>query len=448
MIPEQFLEIARVLPEPLLLVTGEGEILAVNQPTATILLLNVKEIVGKMLFDFVIEPPEKIIKYLQACSRSRQMIFGSLTLRKQDGETIIYRCEGAVIQPSSPESVSLNLLRLKKRTYANNNFILLNDKIKELTHEIQQRKQVEEELNITNAVLQKTLYELQKTQIQLIQTEKMSSLGQLVAGIAHELNNPVNFIRGNISYASEYIQNLLGLVEMYQQEYPDPSKEIQEEIAAINLNFISEDLNKLLQSMKVGSDRICEIIKSLRNFARLDEAEVKNVDIHSGIDSTLVILQHRLKAKPEFPEIEVVKEYGQLPVVDCYPGQLNQVFMNILSNAIDALEESFVTSQKSFVEYKESHPQIRICTEVLNDSWITIRIADNGPGMTQKICQQVFDPFFTTKPVGKGMGLGLSICYQIIVDKHGGQLHCLSELGRGTEFVIQIPIHQAFLQSI
>ncbi|MBO3461264.1 ATP-binding protein [Aetokthonos hydrillicola] len=472
MSPEQFLELARVLPEPLLLITGRGEILAANQPTATILDLNVKEIVGRMLFDFVIEPREKIISYLQACSRSRQMILSSLTLRQQNGETIIYRCEGAVLQPSSPECVSLNVLRLKKRASASNNFILLNEKIKELTKEIQQRKQVEENLCMTNDILQKTLYKLQATQIQLIQTEKMSSLGQLVAGIAHEINNPMNFIHGNIFHASEYIQNLLGLVQLYQQEYPDPSQEIQEEIAAINLDFIKQDLNQLLESMRVGTDRICEIVKSLRTFARVDEAEIKNVDIHSGIDSTLVILQHRLKAKPESPKIEVVKEYGELPVVNCYPGQLNQVFMNILSNAIDALEESFASSRLPFIENKEifrdnvsnkskglgvvvpelsspnqtvsqmTEPEILIRTEVLNDSWIAIRIADNGPGMTERVRQQVFDPFFTTKPVGKGMGLGLSICYQIIVEKHGGQLHCASDLGRGTEFCIQIPISQ------
>ncbi|SRR5579883_2192660 len=436
MTPEQFLKLAQVLPEPLLFITGEGEILATNRPAATMLERSSKEIVGKMLFDFVVESPEQVIKYLQSCSKSRQMVFSSLTLRNHDGETLICRCEGAVIQPKSKESPALNLLRLKKRTLASSNFILLNQKIQELTNEILQRRRAEEKLSNINVALQQTLHELQQTQLQLIQTEKMSSLGQLVAGIAHEINNPISFIEGNLFYATKYLHNLLELVQMYQNDYPNPNPGIQNKIEAIDLSFIQEDLNNLLNSMRVGTERISEIVKSLRNFSRLDESEVKNVDIHSGIDSTLVILQHRLKAKNNCPPIEVIREYGQLPLISCYPSQLNQVFMNILSNGIDALDE--YNQQRTLEEIKNNPSKIWIRTEIIDNNWIAIRITDNGPGMTEKVRQQIFDPFFTTKPVGKGTGLGLSISYQI-VNKHGGLLHCVSEVGLGTEFIIEIP---------
>ncbi|HEY9741546.1 MAG TPA: GAF domain-containing protein [Coleofasciculaceae cyanobacterium] len=300
--------------------------------------------------------------------------------------------------------------------------------------------------------LEQALQELQKTQTQLVQSEKMSSLGQLVAGVAHEINNPVSFIYGNLVHAGGYTQDLLGLLQLYQQQYPNPTSEIQSEIEAIDLDFLIEDLPKLLDSMRVGAERICEIVRSLRNFSRLAEAEMKAVDIHEGLDSTLVILQNRLKAQGEHPEIQVIKEYGNLPRVECYAGQLNQVFMNLLTNAIDALEESVVTGQQSGFSEKttdngqrttDKRPIIRIRTELLDDQQIAIRIADNGPGMTAQVQAKLFDPFFTTKPVGIGTGLGLSISYQIVVEKHGGQLNCLSELGQGTEFLIQIPLLQA-----
>ena len=279
---------------------------------------------------------------------------------------------------------------------------------------------------------------LQRTQTHLVQSEKMSSLGQLVAGVAHEINNPVNFIYANLDHASEYIEDLLGLVELYQQRYPNPSPDIQSEIATIELDFLIEDLPKLLDSMKVGAERICEIVRSLRNFSRLSEAEIKPVDIHEGLDSTLMILQSRLKAQGKHPEIQVIKEYGNLPKVECYAGQLNQVFMNVLSNAIDAIDEQ--NQMRSFEEINSNPSTIRVRTELFNEHQVAIRIADNGPGMTQQVKQRLFDPFFTTKPVGSGTGLGLSISYQIVVEKHGGQIHCVSELGQGTEFVIQIPL--------
>jgi signal transduction histidine kinase len=326
--------------------------------------------------------------------------------------------------------------------------------------------------------LQQALRELQRTQAQLIQSEKMSSLGQLVAGVAHEINNPVNFIYGNLIYAQEYSQDLLSLVQLYRAAYPNPPAVIKERIDAIDLEFIMTDFAQLQDSMKIGAERIREIVRSLRTFSRLDESDSKAVDIHTGIESTLMILQSRLKAKSAHPGISIIKEYGDLPLVECYPGQLNQVFMNLLTNAIDALEEKITNEQLEAIDNPSKtatnfSPTITINTGVMGTNGfsshltphpsphpilrepiqatsspqeypphIFIRIADNGPGMTQKTQQQLFDPFFTTKPVGRGTGLGLAISYQIVVEKHGGQLWCNSVLGQGAEFVVEIPIIQ------
>ncbi|MDF5736821.1 MAG: ATP-binding protein [Nostoc sp.] len=449
MTPEQFLEFARVLPEPLLLVSGEGHLLATNKPVTDMLGLRRQELRGKMLFEFVTESANDIVKYLQACSSSRAMIIGSLTLRKNDGQTLVCRSQGAVIQPWSPKSSALILLRLENRTLASSNFILLNEKIDELAKEVQRRKQAEsalkkanQELEIrveerTNA-LQETLKELQLMQTQLIQAEKMSSLGQMVAGIAHEINNPVSFIYGNLHHAHQYTQDLLNLVQIYQQFYSNPPPEIQEQIEEIDLDFLIPDITKLFHSMKVGTERIQEIVKSLRNFSRLDEAEVKQVNVHEGIDSTLMILEHRLQARHEYPEIKVIKKYSQLPNVTCYPGQLNQVFMNILANAIDALEDSANNDNQKLTK---NNPQIQIKTELIDEKWIMISIADNGLGINEQVRSKLFDPFFTTKTVGKGTGLGLYISYQIIVEKHKGQLNCFSVPRKGAEFVIKIPVN-------
>lgn len=284
-----------------------------------------------------------------------------------------------------------------------------------------------------------TLLKLQRTQMQMIQSEKMSSLGQLVAGVAHEINNPVNFIYGNLSHANDYIQDLLGLINLYQQHYPKPALEISTETEAIDLEFLREDLVKLLNSMKVGADRIQLIVASLRNFSRMDEAEKKQVNIHEGMDSTLMILQNRIKARPDRVEIKILKDYGDLPCVDCYAGQLNQVFMNILVNAIDALEERLTLhSPSADVPYI---PTITIRTTIVATQSIEIAIADNGMGMPEAIKSRIFDPFYTTKPIGKGTGMGMSISYEIITTKHGGTLNCTSNSGTGTEFVIQIPLH-------
>ena len=281
--------------------------------------------------------------------------------------------------------------------------------------------------------LEQALLELQRTQAQLVQTEKMSSLGQLVAGVAHEINNPVGFIIGNINYACDYMQDLLGVVNLYQQYYPEPVEAIQAEVEKIDLDFLMTDFPKLLSSMKVGADRVNQIVLSLRNFSRNDEAAMKPANIHEGIDNTLLILRNRLKAQGGSPEIQVLKEYGTLPLVECYAGQLNQVFMNLISNAIDALEESRCNDSCLL-------PWIQICTEAKGDNWAVIYIKDNGAGMTEEVQQKLFNPFFTTKPMGKGTGLGLSISYQIVVEKHSGQLQCFSMPGQGTEFIIEIPI--------
>jgi len=269
--------------------------------------------------------------------------------------------------------------------------------------------------------------ELKQTQSQLIQTEKMSSLGQMVAGIAHEINNPVNFIGGNIDYANKYIQDLTDLVTLYQEYYPNPPDAILQRIEDIELEFLREDLPKTLSSMKMGADRIHEIVVSMRNFSRSDDGNMKSADIHEGIDSTLVILNHRLKQG-----IQVIKQYGKLPAVECSPAQLNQVFMNVIGNAIDALEEM----KKGDKGYS---PTIWISTEVTADNTVTVKIRDNGPGIAAGCAQQIFDPFFTTKSIGKGTGLGLAISYQIVA-KHQGKIEVNSQIGQGTEFVITLPV--------
>jgi signal transduction histidine kinase len=313
----------------------------------------------------------------------------------------------------------------------------LQDSFNELA---QTNAELENRVEARTAELSQTLVDLRRTQAQVIQSEKMSSLGQLVAGVAHEINNPVNFIHGNVTFVDEYAQNLLELVQLYQDEYPLPTSAIQAKIADMDLEFINQDMLKLLSSMKLGTERIREIVKSLRTFSRLDEADMKEVDIHEGIESTLLILQHRLKPKPDRPAIAVIRDYGKLPLVECYPGQLNQVLMNIVVNAIDALEEA--KANCTYQERKNNSDQITISTSVIDSQWVQIAIADNGVGIPKDVQQRIFNPFFTTKPIGKGTGMGLSISYQIVTEKHGGKLECFSTLGEGSEFAIQIPLRQ------
>jgi PAS domain S-box-containing protein len=325
--------------------------------------------------------------------------------------------------------------------------------------DITQRKLAEEHLRQSEArsrvqaeQLEVALNQLQQTQVRLIQNERLSTLGQLVAGVAHEINNPVNFVCGNLIPASQYAEDLIKLLELYTKYYPQPVPEIQQQAEAIELDFLIEDFPRTLSSMQLGADRIRQIVQSLRNFSRFDEAQMKPVDIHEGLNSTLLILQNRLKSKKDNWEIVIVKEYGELPSVECYAGLLNQVFMNLLCNAIDALDDWHLESLNLEGSNQQPEtPYIRICTEVIcgnspdnsgSDLQAVIRIINNGPGMTQEVRSRIFDPFFTTKPLGKGTGLGLSISYQIIVEKHGGQLKCISTPEQGTEFVIKIPIKQ------
>ncbi|MEL7352863.1 MAG: response regulator [Cyanobacteria bacterium J06560_5] len=293
--------------------------------------------------------------------------------------------------------------------------------------------QLEETVETRTAELTVALEKLKQSQSQLIQTEKMSGLGQLVAGIAHEINNPVSFIHGNVKHTNNYVCDLIELLALYQENYPQPTADIQAKMEEIDINFLMEDLPKMVTSMKMGTDRIRQIVLSLRNFSRMDEAVMKPVDIHEGIDNTLLILQSRLKANSQRPAIEIVKDYSPLPPVECYASQLNQVFMNLIANALDALDDAM--SQGKLTKAAQIHIQ----TDVIQEKWVRIQIADNGPGIPTAIKEKLFDPFFTTKPVGKGTGLGLSISYKIITGHHQGKIWCESTPDLGTAFFVEIP---------
>ncbi|MBX9258280.1 response regulator [Desmonostoc muscorum CCALA 125] len=321
-------------------------------------------------------------------------------------------------------------LRLKKEI---DERIAAEAALQQLTQDLEQR------VAERTKELSQALHTLQKAQVQLVQSEKLATLGQLVAGVAHEINNPVNFIYANIHHANYYIHNLIELIQLYRIQSPHSTADIQKKIKEIDLEFLIEDLPKLLSSMEIGAERISEIVKSFRTFSRHDESELKTVNIHEGIDSTLRILEHRLNPKLAHQTIHVTKQYGNLPKVECYAGKMNQVFMNILSNAIDALEE-VIGTYDSFIP-----PTIWIHTHIFKEEYAVIRIIDNGPGISQEVQKRLFDPFFTTKPAGKGTGLGLSISYQIVTEQHGGLLSCISNAGKGTEFVIQIPLRQSVL---
>ncbi|MBD2086385.1 response regulator [Coleofasciculus sp. FACHB-542] len=292
------------------------------------------------------------------------------------------------------------------------------------------------QLKNQNSQLQQALGDLKKAQAQLVQKEKMLGLGQLAAGMAHEINNSIGFISGNLDPARKYIQDLLNLVRIYQQEYPKPTLSIQKAIQEIDLDFLNSDIQNLVGSMQTGVERICTMLLALRIFSRLNESDIKAVDIHEGLNSTLLLLQHRLRGEGKRPEIQVIKKYEDLPLVNCYANQLNQAFLNLLNNAIDALE---LRIGQDFSE--SSSPTIWISTEFSAWETIIIRIKDNGIGIAEEMRSRLFDPFFTTKPIGQGSGLGLLTTYEIIVEKHKGQLTCHSFPGQGAEFTIEIPVH-------
>jgi signal transduction histidine kinase len=355
-----------------------------------------------------------------------------------------------ITKPIQPEEVvsriqtHLTLRNLQKELQAKNERLLTS-----------QRQEKQRTLELEEA-----LHKLQQTEVQLIQAEKMSSFGKIAAGIAHEINNPVNFIYGNLYHANEYIQDLFELITLYTQTYTQPTEKINRKIQDIELDFIQSDLPKLLESMQVGAERIRQTVSLLKNFFHLHEAELKFVNINQDIDNTLFLLQYHLDAKAGRSKINVIKNYSNLPLVKCYASELNQVFMNMLTNAIDALDEKYgklkldsdmwsvrgnPEQEREFVRSpltpdQSQTPTIEISTESVDEAKVIIRIADNGSGMTEEVSQRLFDPFFSTKPVGSGTGLGLTISYQIIVEKHRGQLGVTSERGNGTEFVIEIPI--------
>lgn len=414
--------------DSMIVIDREGQIKTVNQATLRTLGYRQQELIDK---------------HIEILFENKKMIASQVTNIIENQSTIIDFTTNFLTKRNKaiPMSVSVSVM-------------LVQGKLSGLVYvakDITERQQAEENLRRSeagerekSAQLEKTMQELKAMQSQLIHTEKMSSLGQMVAGVAHEINNPVSFIYGNLSPADEYIQDLLVLVELYQKYHPKPDEEIQEYIQAIDLEFLKIDLPKLLDSMKVGANRIREIVLSLRNFSRLDEAEFKEVDLHEGIDSTLMILHNRLKFKPERPGIEVIKEYTNLPLVECYPSQLNQVFMNILANAIDALD---AYNDKRTMEEIEANPSfIKIHTQRIDENCVAVCISDNGSGMPEQVRERLFDPFFTTKPVGKGTGLGLSISYQIVVEKHGGKMWCESVPQKGAKFTIEIPIQQQTCQ--
>lgn len=360
---------------------------------------------------------------------------------RSDNGDIVW--DGVIIDDTARKRAEtlLQKAKLELETRVEERTAELRDANQHLHMEILERRQAEAALRESEAALKQkaaeleaTLRELQQTQSQLIQTEKMSGIGQLVAGVAHEINNPVTFIFSNLNHAQEFLLSLLKLVQLYQAEYPNPSPLIQAEIEAIDLEFIARDLPKMMNSMKIGAQRIRQTVESLRNFTRHDEAEVKAVNIHEGLDNTLLILQHRLVDKNNHPVIQIIKEYSDLPKVECYAGQLNQVFINILTNAVNALEK--VIGDAAIV------PSIWIRTQVIATNRVEIRIMNNGYCIPSDIQKRLFDPFFTTSPVGKGTGMGLAISYQIVTERHGGKLYCISEPDYGTEFVIEIPVTQ------
>lgn len=402
-----------------------GVLTFVNQAWTVTLGHPLKEVIGQCLDQFV--DRADVEKWQTALEAKADCC---LELRFYGIDESMFWLELAV-QFRSDSSFSGALINITERKQAET---LLKQANEELEKRVRQRTI---ELSKANQELQRTIQRLQYTQGQLVHKEKMSSLGQLVAGLAHEINNPVSFVHGNLEPAQEYVQDMLVLIDLYQQHYPQPVSSIQDSLDACDVDFIKRDFPRLLNSMEMGTDRIKKIVDSLRSFSRLDESALKKVDIHSGIDNTLLILSHRLNGAQE---IQLIKDYGELPLIDCFPDQLNQVFMNLLSNAIDALLDSG-DDGLALALAPEPAPEPTIIVRTYGDAdSAMVEIIDNGPGMSNNVIPRVFDPFFTTKPVGKGTGLGLSISHQIIVEAHGGRISCISNEGEGATFRVQLPI--------
>jgi len=311
-------------------------------------------------------------------------------------------------------------------------------KLRFLTKQLElQNQQLEKRVEERTTELSQALNELKQSQLQMVQREKLSTLGQLFASVAHELNNPLSFLTGNVDFLTSYLYDLINHVQLYRQHYPNPVVDIVTDAKIIDLEHLLQDLPKVISSMNVGIERISDISASLRTFSRTDISHKISVDIHEGINSTLVILQHRLEANNKRPAIEVIKKYSDLPLIECYSGLMNQVFMNVIANSIDAFDESI----KESFDARDNINQIIIKTAFDQDNkWVVISFKDNGVGIDNEAQKHIFEQFFSTKTIGKGTGMGLSISKQIVEVKHHGKLKCFSVLGEGTEFVIEIPV--------